>query len=300
MLIPDIANPFFAELARGAEDSANKHGYNVILCNTDDRLEKESNYLRLLAEKCVEGVILATAKIRDKSITELERTGCPYILLSRNIKGVQENSISIDDVAGGYLATGYLISLGHHKIAHIAGSPNTTAALDRIKGYKRALRDHGIMFQRYYLREGNFKKKGGYLAMSYFLKLAEPPTAIFTANDLMALGAIEAIREKGYDVPTHFSIVGFDDIELASYLSPPLTTIRQPMVEMGNLAVIKLLERIEKKISSDNILIKPELVKRKSCQEMNYYKTIISKGEKNGKKNENCSTGSQLGPKARI
>lgn len=266
MLIPDIANPFFAGLARGAEETANKHGYSVILCNTDDCREKESNYLRLLAEKCVEGVILATAKIRDKSIVELGRIDCPYILLSRNIKGVRENSISIDDIAGSYLATEYLIGLGHQKIAHIAGPYNTTAALDRIKGYKKALQHYGIPFQKDYIGEGDFRNKGGYRVMRSLLELDNLPTAIVTANDLLAVGAIEAIREKGYDVPLDFSIVGFDDIELASYLTPPLTTIRQPMAEMGHLAVVKLLERIEKHISPVNILIKPELVERKSCR----------------------------------
>ncbi len=269
MLIPDIANPFFAGLARGVEDTANEYGYNVILCNTDDCLEKEANYLRLLVEKCVDGVILATAKIRDKSIIELERINCPYILLSRNIQGGQENSISVDDITGGYLATEYLISLGHCKIAHISGPYNTTAALDRIKGYKKALQDYGIPLQRNYLGEGDFRIKGGYQVMKQFLQLAVSPTAIFTANDLLAVGAIEAIREVGCDVPHDFSIVGFDDIKLASYLSPPLTTIRQPMVEMGSLAIIKLLERIEHKVSHPNILIKPVLIERKSCREIN-------------------------------
>ncbi len=265
MLIPDIANPFFAGLARGVEDTANQYGYNVILCNTDDRLEKEKTYLRLLEEKRVEGLILATVKIRDKSIMELEKSRFPYILLSRNIKGLQENSISIDDITGGYLATEYLIRLGHRNIGHITGPYNTTAALDRIKGYKKALLNFGISFNKQYVAEGDFRIKGGYQVMNKFIQLKNPPTAVFTANDLLAVGAIEAIRENGYDVPADFSIVGFDDIRLASYLSPPLTTIRQPMGEMGSLAITKLLERIENKVNHQNILIKPELIERKSC-----------------------------------
>jgi LacI family transcriptional regulator len=266
MLIPDIANPFFSGLARGVEDAANEHGYNVIMCNTDDCLEKEITYLKLLEERRVEGLILATVKFRDKSILELERRRLPYMLLSRNIKGLQENSISIDDITGGFLATQYLIGLGHKKIGHITGPYNTTAAMDRIKGYKKALQYYGILFNKKYVGEGDFRIKGGYQMMNNYLKLDNPPTAIFTANDLLAVGAIEAIREKGYDVPNDFSIVGFDDIRLASYLSPPLTTIRQPMIEMGYLAIIKLLERIENKVSHENIFIKPELIERKSCR----------------------------------
>ena len=269
MLIPDIANPFFSGLARGVEDTANQHGFNVILCNTDDQLEKERTYLRLLEERRVEGLILATARIRDKSVMELEKRQFPYILLSRNIKGLQENSISIDDITGGYLATQYLISLGHRNIGHITGPYNTTAALDRIKGYKKALLNYRIPFNKQYVGEGDFRIKGGYQVMKQFLQLTNSPTAIFTANDLLAVGAIEAIRENGYDVPADFSIVGFDDIRLASYLSPPLTTIRQPMVEMGSLAITKLLERIESKISHQNLLIKPELIVRKSCRKIN-------------------------------
>ena len=269
MLIPDISNPFFAGLARGVEDTANQYGYNVILCNTDDCFEKEVIYLKLLAEKRVEGLIVATAQIRDKSILELGKTGCPYILLSRNIKGLQENSISIDDIAGGYLATEYLINLGHRNIAHIAGPYNTTTALDRIKGFKKALLNYGVPFQKQYIGEGDFRIKGGYQVMKQFLRLENPPTAVFTANDLLAVGAMEAIRENGYDVPADISIIGFDDIKLASYFSPPLTTIRQPMIEMGSLAIIKLLERIEHNLTHPNILIKPELVVRKSCRRIN-------------------------------
>ncbi len=266
MLIPDIANPFFAGLARGVEDTANQYGYNVILCNTDDQFEKEKTYLRLLEERRVDGLILATAKIRDKSIIELEKSRFPYILLSRNIRDLQENSISIDDIAGGYLATKYLIGLGHRNIGHIGGPYNTMAALDRIKGYKKALLQYGIPFNRCYIGEGDFKIKGGYQVMNQFLKLQNPPTAVFTANDLLAVGAIEAIREHGYNVPDDISIIGFDDIRLASFLSPPLTTIRQPMLEMGSLAIIKLMERIEHQRVHQNILIKPELIVRKSCR----------------------------------
>lgn len=266
MLIPDIANPFFAGLARGVEDAANEHGYNVILCNTDYSLEKELRYLRLLEERRVEGLILANAKFRYKSIMELEKRGFPYMLLSRNIKGLQKNSISIDNIAGGFLATEHLIRLGHRKIGHITGIYNTTADMDRIKGFKQALQYHKIPFNKQYVGKGDFKNKGGYQVMNNFLKLVDPPTAIFTANDLLAVGAIEAIREKGYDVPHDFSIVGFDDIRLASYLSPPLTTIRQPMLEMGYLAIIKLLERIENQVNHENIFIKPELIKRKSSR----------------------------------
>ena len=133
MLIPDITNPFFAEMARGVEDEANKNNFNVILCNTDDKLKKERIYLEILKGKRVDGLILGTAHIKDKSILELEKKKFPYILLSRNIEGLDKNCVIVDDVVGGIIVTEYLIKLGHRRIAHITGPLKTRSALNRLK-----------------------------------------------------------------------------------------------------------------------------------------------------------------------
>ncbi|MBU2439328.1 LacI family transcriptional regulator, partial [bacterium] len=245
MLIPDITNPFFAEIARGVEDAANKNDFNIILCNTDDRLKKERTYLEILRGKRVDGLILGTAHIKDKSILELEKNNFPYILVSRNIEELDKNCVIVDDEAGGIMATEYLIKLGHRRIAHITGPLKTRSALNRLKGYKLAFKKYEIEYRDELVGEGDFRIKGGYQVMKRFLKLAEPPTAIFAANDLLALGAMQAIQKKNFHIPEDFSVIGFNDIELASFVYPALTTIRQPMLEMGALAVKMLLRIIE-------------------------------------------------------
>jgi len=267
MLIPDITNPFFSEIARGVEDAANKNSFNVILCNTDDKLKKERTYLEILREKRVDGLILGTAHIRDKSILALENKKFPYILISRNIERLNKNCIIIDDVEGGIMATEYLIKLGHRRIAHITGPLKTRSALNRLKGYKLALKKHEIEYKDELVGEGDFRIKGGYQVMKRFLKLTEPPTAIFAANDLIALGAMQAIQKKNFHIPEDFSVIGFNDIELASFIYPPLTTIRQPILEMGNLAVKMLLRIIiEKEFNQRRIILQPKLIIRESCK----------------------------------
>lgn len=273
MLIPDITNPFFAEIARGVEDAANANGFNIILCNTDDKLKKERIYLEILKGKRVDGLILGTAHIKDKSIIELEKKKFPYILLSRNIEGLDKNCVIVDDVAGGIMVTEYLIKLGHRRIAHITGPPTVRAANNRLEGYKFALEKHQIEYHEELVKEGDFRIKGGYQVMKRFLKLAEPPTAIFAANDLLALGAMQAIQKEKYHIPEDFCIIGFDDIRLASFVYPPLTTIRQPMLEMGALAVKMLLKIIEGgEFNQRKIVLKSKLIIRESCRKINKIK----------------------------
>jgi len=266
ILIPDITNPFFAEIARGVEDAASKNGFNVVLCNTDDRLRKERTYLEILREKRVDGLILGTAHIKDRSILELEKEKFPYILISRNTESLDKNCIIIDDIAGGIMAAEYLIKLGHQRIAHITGPLRTRSALDRLKGYQIALAKFGINYQEELLKEGDFRIEGGYRAMKRLLKLKDPPSAIFAANDLLALGAMQVIQKEGYNIPEDFSIIGFNDIALSSFVYPPLTTIRQPMLEMGRLAVKILLKIINNQEEIQRrIILSPKLVIRKSC-----------------------------------
>lgn len=273
MLIPDITNPFFAEIARGVENAANKNNFNVILCNTDDKLKKERTYLEILRGKRVDGLILGTAHIRDKSILELEKKKFPYILVSRNIEGLDKNCVIVDDVAGGIIVTEYLIKLGHRRIAHITGPTTVRAANNRLEGYKFALEKHQIEYHEELVEEGDFRIKGGYQAMKKFLELPEPPTAIFAANDLLALGAMQAIQKKKYNIPEDFCIIGFDDIRLASFVYPPLTTIHQPMLEMGALAVKMLLKIIEEgEFNQRKIVLKPKLIIRESCRKINKIK----------------------------
>jgi len=166
------------------------------------------------------------------------------------------------------MATEYLIKLGHHRIAHISGPLKTRSGLNRLKGYQLALKKHKIEYNDELVGEGDFRIRGGYQVMKRFLKLTKPPTAIFAANDLLALGAMQAIQKKNFYIPEDFSIIGFNDIELASFVYPSLTTIRQPILEMGNLAVKMLLKIIiDGEFNQGKIVLKPKLIIRESCKE---------------------------------
>ncbi|MEA2020878.1 MAG: LacI family DNA-binding transcriptional regulator [Candidatus Caldatribacteriota bacterium] len=270
MLIPDITNPFFADLARGVEDAANESGFNVILCNSDEKLEKERTYLEILKEKRVDGLILGSVHIKDKSIFRLEKIKYPYILVSRDIEGLDKNCIIVNDIAGGIMATEHLIKLGHRKIAHITGPLKVRSAINRLEGYRIALKKNHIEYKEELVEEGDFRIAGGYKAMKKLLKLPELPTAIFTANDLVAMGAMQAIQQKKYHIPRDFCIIGFDDIKLASFVFPALSTIRQPMLEMGALAVKTLLRIIKGgEFNQKKVILKPELIVRESCRGLN-------------------------------
>jgi LacI family repressor for deo operon, udp, cdd, tsx, nupC, and nupG len=191
------------------------------------------------------------------------------MLVSRNIEGLDKNCIIVDDVEGGMMATEYLIKLGHRRIAHITGPLQTRSALNRLKGYKLALKKYEIEYRDELVGEGDFKIKGGYQVMKRFLKLTEPPTAIFAANDLLALGAMQAVQKKNFHVPEDFSVVGFNDIKLASFVYPTLTTIRQPMLEMGELAVRMLLRIIEEgKFNQRKEVLESKLIIRESCKKI--------------------------------
>jgi len=194
-------------------------------------------------------------------------------LVSRNIEGLEKNCIIVDDIEGGKIATEYLIKLGHRQIAHITGPLQTRSALNRLKGYQLALKKYEIEYRDELVGEGDFKIKGGYQIMKRFLKLSEPPAAIFAANDLLALGAMQAIQKKNFHIPEDFSVVGFNDIELASFVYPALTTVRQPMLEMGAIAVKMLLKIIEEgEFNQRKIVLKPKLIIRDSCKKTNIIK----------------------------
>ena len=189
-------------------------------------------------------------------------------MISRNIEKLNKNCIIIDDIAGGIMATEYLIKLGHRRIAHITGPLTTRSALNRLKGYQLALKNYNIEYDNELIGEGDFRIKGGYQVMKRFLKLTKLPTAIFAANDLLALGAMQAIQKKNFYIPEKFSVIGFNDIELASFVYPSLTTIRQPILEMGNLAVKMLLKIIiDNEFNQKKVILRPKLIIRESCKE---------------------------------
>lgn len=265
-LVPDIRNPFFPELIKAAEDTANEKGYNLILCNTDEDEEKEKMYIRILNQKRVDGIILATATVKNELNKFIENSKRPFVLVNRSIQGAKCRHVIIDDVYGAQLAVSHLVSLGHRKIAHIAGPLYIQTALSRLEGYRLSLNESNIPFKMEYVVESSYSKEAGYRNMKLLLEKEEPPTAVFAANDLNALGAIQAIQESGYKAPADISVIGYDNIPMTDIVSPPLTTINIPLYEMGRMATEILIRALQNKDNKEmeQVILKPCLLVRES------------------------------------
>jgi LacI family transcriptional regulator len=245
MIVPDSANPFFAEVARGIEDTSFEQSYSVILCNSDGDLDKELLYTNVLAEKRVDGILFVAAGVSTEHIRALQARRMPLVVVDRDIPGVAVDSVLTDNARGGWLATHHLIELGHRRIGCITGPSDVTPSAERITGYRQALRKTGVPVDEGLIVKGDFQYESGYQAARQLLAMDDPPTAIFACNDLMAVGAMSAALESGRQVPADLSVIGFDDVHLASFTNPPLTTVAQPKYEMGVLATKMLLERMQ-------------------------------------------------------
>jgi len=265
MLLPDIANPFFAELSRGIEDTSYDHNYSVILCNSDGNLEKEHRYIKMLLEKRVDGIIFVAAGMSVEHIRVLQERNMPLVVIDRELAGVVVDAVLTDNADGGWKATRHLLELGHRRISCIAGPSGITLSDQRITGYCQALCERDIPIDEDLIVEGDFQCEGGYQALKQLMQVDDPPTAIFSCNDLMAIGAMHAAHDLGREVPAELSVVGFDDIRFASFINPPLSTIHQPKYEMSTLAAKMLLERIQNPdMKVRRQVLKPRLVIRRS------------------------------------
>ena len=244
MIVPDNTNPFFAEVARGVEDTSFEQGYSVILCNSDGDLDKELLYTNVLAEKRVDGILFVAAGMSTEHICALQERRMPVVVVDRDIPDVAVDSVMTANERGGWLATRHLIELGHRHIGCIAGPSDVTPSAERVTGYRQALREAGLAVDEALILKGDFQYESGYQATRQLLSMEDPPTAIFACNDLMAVGAISAAVGLGRQVPMDLSVVGFDDVPLASFANPALTTIVQPKHEIGVVAATMLLERM--------------------------------------------------------
>lgn len=239
MLIPDITNPIYATIIKGAEQEALSHGHNVFICNTGDIVERELNAIRSVAEKRVDGVLIATARREDDLTTTLRTLHLPYVLVNRRAPGAAY-SVTTDDSAGAQLGVEHLIVLGHRRIAHITGALGTDTAQRRLQGFRRALRAAALSDGM--VVEGGFRYDAGFGAMQRLVRSDPRPTAVFVANVVAALGALRAAKDAGIAVPAEISIVGFHDILAAEQVDPAITTVRMPLDLMGRQAVALLIE----------------------------------------------------------
>lgn len=250
LIIPTITNPIFAESTRGAQDLANEKGYQVILANSDYEYDKESELIDVLRERQVEGLLITTTNLGGEVLQTLLAEGFPFVLLYSTIRKGPMSAVGVDNYSGGYLATEHLVKLGHRRIAMLAGGFSfSDRSHHRWFGYKKCLAANGITYDPALVKQGPYTLAGGKEAIKLLLSSENPPTAIFCSNDYMALGAMQGAKESGIAIPENLSVVGFDDMAISSFISPGLTTIRQPAYEMGRLGTELLLENIGKTVT---------------------------------------------------
>lgn len=264
MIIPDITNPFFPICYKGAETAASEKGFSIILCNTDDQQEKEEMYIQSLRDRQVDGLILATAQV-DRALDQMSLEGYPYVFVNRRSRQTTGHYVVSDNLKGARLATDHLINLGHKNLAHISGPLYTDVGLARLEGFRLAVREHGLPFSLDCVVESEFNEEAGYWATVELLKKKRKVTAIFAANDSIAVGVMTAVGEFGLKIPEDISLVGFNDIPIVSKLRPPLTSVHLPLFNMGYLAAEMLIKMINSEpLEQDGIVLEPELVVRES------------------------------------
>lgn len=243
VVLPDINNPFFSLIVRGIEDVANDYGYSVLLSNTDNDLERELASTRILSRRGADGVIFLTARVSSPHILRLaEQT--PVVLACEYIEGAV-SQVSIDNVAAAMEATRHLIDLGHERIAYVNGPKDIVICRDRRQGYELTLRQAGLTVRPEFIFEGTFYLESGAAAADHLMSLPAPPTAVFCASDEMAIGFIHRCFAMGRRVPDDVAVVGFDDIRFAAFQRPALSTIAQPMYDIGVHATRLLLAQID-------------------------------------------------------
>ncbi|MGE5576920.1 MAG: LacI family DNA-binding transcriptional regulator [Syntrophothermus sp.] len=261
-----LSDSFFAEVIKGIGEATYRLGYSFMLASPSLEEEAGRSSIGIFFDKGVEGLILLNGREDEPELSELSREGIPVLSIGRCAGDWPY--VDTDNAHGAYEAVKHLIGLGHKKIAHLAGKPGLTSTADRLAGYRRALTEAGLRAEKAWEAGGNSTKESGFQAMHRLLTQKELPTAVFAFNDAMAIGAIKAIRQKGLKVPEDLAVVGYGDDPVASYVDPPLTTIRQPMFEMGVLAAEKLVALTEGGKpggETAKILLKPKLVIRESC-----------------------------------
>ncbi|MHB1443495.1 MAG: LacI family DNA-binding transcriptional regulator [Candidatus Humimicrobiaceae bacterium] len=245
VVVPDISNPFFSEMVKGIEEIARTKGYNILLGGTDGRKEIENEYINSAVNRMSDGIILIAPRIEDKMIYELNDY-LPLVVIDRPLDRSDVLQISIDDFKGAILAMEYLIDLNHKNIGFLSGTTDILAGLQREQGYINALEKQKKPIDFKLILNGDWSFKSGRNAFKNFYNNDPRPTAIFAANDLMAFGLIQGAKEMNVKIPEDLSVVGFDDIAMSALINPSLTTVKQPISEMGRKAVELLLNKLRK------------------------------------------------------
>ena len=264
VVVTNIADPFAAEVVGGIEEAALEREFSVFLANSNGDPTREVHAVRSFEERRVDGIIVTSSRVGALYMPMLARMRVPIVLLNNQHPGEFVHSVVIDNVEGSIAATRHLVELGHRRIAYVGDRYGHESDNERLAGYRQALAAAGLPSDAGYVVRGDGKASGAAAAMEQLLALPQPPTAVFCYNDMTALGALRELRGRGLRVPADLSIVGFDDISYAQYVDPPLTTVRQPMHQMGRLAMETLLRLLAGSESEPNIKVPGELIVRQS------------------------------------
>jgi LacI family repressor for deo operon, udp, cdd, tsx, nupC, and nupG len=239
VVVTTITDPFVAEVVQGIEDTALGNDYSVILASSAAEPDREVAAVEMLRAKRVDSVIVTSSRVGALYLEHLERIGVPVVLINNHNEqsGRYTFSVSVDNQHGGHLATRHLVEQGHRRVAYVSGTADQSDSADRLAGYQRALEENSISFDPALVVSGNGRLDGGERALHVLASLDSPPTAVFCYNDMTAIGLMCAARKAGLSVPETLAVVGFDDIPLATYVCPPLTTVAQPQRDMGRQAM---------------------------------------------------------------
>lgn len=247
IIVSDILNPFYTAVVRGVEDSVVRAGYNLIVCNSDDVLEKEKQYVHLLQEKRVDGIILTPAGGEDHAhLLRAISQRLPLIFLDRRMAGLKVDTVLVDHYKGAFEAVSFLAAQGYGRIATVAGVEGVASGDERMRGYHDALRAAGMKVDGALVVRSDFKREDAYIRTSEFFEQVEPPIALFVQNNQMMLGVLRAMTERGWRLKDDVGVVFFDDTEWAPFVYPPLTAVAQPTYELGREAARLLLRRLQR------------------------------------------------------
>jgi LacI family transcriptional regulator len=266
LLIGDVENSFYSAVAKNVESVAKDAGYHVVLCNSDDDVDSEREYLQLLEGMRVDAVIVTPTSKNRRHLTRLIEAGLVIVQMDRRVHGLPADAILVDNEAGAARAVTHLIEAGHERIGIITGELDVQTASRRLAGYERALEDHGIPIRDELIRTGSFHRDHAVEDVTDLIRARPAPTAIFAANNILAEAALMALEQLEMHVPADISVVGFDDVQWMSMVEPPLTTIRQPVAEMARSAAELALRRLGEAAPGrpSTVVFRTELVERAS------------------------------------
>jgi DNA-binding LacI/PurR family transcriptional regulator len=268
MIVPDISSPFYAAALRGAEHLLSRHGYTVVVCDTEEEAGREGEALALLAAHRVAGLILAPADADPSTVRRLrERQQMALVVIDNRLRHFAADTVLLDNVAGAAALTGHLIEHGHRRIGHIAGILAETSGADRLTGYRRALQAAGVAFDPDLVAAGAWSEASGFQAALRLLELPEPPTALVIASSYMAVGALQALRQRGIGVPGEVALACFDDTPWAPLIEPPLTALARQDYALGQAAAEMILQQLtaRRPPRPRETLLPMSLVIRRSC-----------------------------------